>query len=132
MICEKVKILHSDLLKDTLEQELKVICLQLYSEAGQAVSSNEVAADNIKTEFQEHIEASRFVPQHRFGYDETGLFGKKMPKRTYITQKKSLPLKDRLTLLFCGNVSGDSKLKPLFIYHSENPQVFKKNNRMES
>lgn len=90
------------------------------------MSSDKVAADNSKTEFQEHMEASRSVPQRRGSCDETGLSGKKMPQRTYITQKESLPLKGRLTLLLCGNVSGDSELNPLLVYHSENPQVFKK------
>ncbi|XP_036212432.1 tigger transposable element-derived protein 1-like isoform X2 [Myotis myotis] len=89
------------------------------------------------SEFQEFIEAEGFVPQQVFNCDETGLFWKKMPKRTYITQEeKSLPghkpVKDRLTLLLCGNASGDFKLKPLLVYHSENVRVFGKNNVMKN
>ena len=33
--------------------------------------------------------------------------------------------KDRLTLLFGGNASSNIKLKPLLIYHSENPKALK-------
>nr|XP_053650562.1 tigger transposable element-derived protein 1-like [Cherax quadricarinatus] len=56
-----------------------------------------------------------------------------MPKRIFITQEEKAlpehkPMKDRLTLLFCANASGDFKVKPLLVYHSENPRVFKKNN----
>lgn len=58
-----------------------------------------------------------------------------MPKRSYVTQEKSLPeykpVKDRLMSLLCGNVSGDFKLNLLLVYHSENPQLFKKNNILE-
>lgn len=90
---------------------------------GEAVSSNKAAADNFVTEFQEHVEAEGFVSQQVFNCDKTGLFWKKVPKRTYIPQEKSLPghktVKDRLMLL-CGNASGDFKLRPLLDYHSEN------------
>ncbi|XP_007424618.1 tigger transposable element-derived protein 1-like [Python bivittatus] len=66
-----------------------------------------------------------------FNYNEMGLFWKKMPKRTYITEEENAmpghkPMKDRLTLLFCANASGDFKVKPLLVYHSENPRAFKK------
>ena len=74
-----------------------------------------------------------FIPEQVFICGETGLFWKKMPKRTYITrEEKALPghkpIKDRLTLLLCGSASGDFKVKPLLVYHSENPRVFRKNN----
>uniref|UniRef100_A0A670I9I9 DDE-1 domain-containing protein n=1 Tax=Podarcis muralis TaxID=64176 RepID=A0A670I9I9_PODMU len=54
-----------------------------------------------------------------------------MPKRTFITQEEAKlpghkPMKDRLTLLFCANASGNLKIKPLLVYHSENPRTFKK------
>ena len=75
---------------------------------GEIASSNKEAADNFMTEFQEYVEAEGFVPEQVFNCDETGLL-KKIPKRTHTTQK-SLPghkkMKDRLMLLFCGNVSG--------------------------
>ena len=32
----------------------------------------------------------------------------------------------------CGNASGDFKVKPLLVYHSGNPRVFKRNNIMKS
>ncbi|CAH2330513.1 tigger transposable element-derived 1-like [Pelobates cultripes] len=35
-------------------------------------------------------------------------------------------MKDRLILLFCANASGDLKIKPLLVYHSEKPWAFKK------
>ncbi|PNF35334.1 hypothetical protein B7P43_G02588 [Cryptotermes secundus] len=51
--------------------------------------------------------------------------------RTYIKAEDNAlpshkPMRDRLTLLFCANASGDLKIKPLLVYHSETPQAFKK------
>lgn len=47
-------------------------------------------------------------------------------ERTYITaEKKFLPgqkqVKGKLTLMLCTSTSGDYKIKPLLIYHSDNP-----------
>ena len=104
---------------------------------GEAASSDKDAAEKFKVEFARYIKAEEYLPQQVFNCDETGLFWKKMPRRTYITQEeKSLPghkpMKDRFTLLLCGNASGDCKIKPLLVYHSENPRAFKANNIMKS
>ena len=61
----------------------------------------------------------------------------KLPNRTFITEEEKAllgrkPMKDRLTLLMCGNASGDFKVKPLLIYQSDDPRVFKWNNVMKS
>ena len=60
--------------------------------------------------------------------DETGLYWKRMPDQSYINKEEKLmpghkAEKDRLTLLFGGNASGYMKLKPLLVYHSQNPRA---------
>jgi len=99
---------------------------------GEAASSNSEAAEKFVKEFNEFVNSEGYVLNQVFNCDETGLFWKKMPRRTYISkEEKSVPdhkpVKDRLTLLLCGNACGDCKIKPLLVYHSENPRAFKKN-----
>ncbi|KII69328.1 Tigger transposable element-derived protein 1 [Thelohanellus kitauei] len=53
-----------------------------------------------------------------------------MPNRTYITVEENMmsghkPINDRYTLALCANASGDCKVKPLLVYHSENHRAFK-------
>jgi len=67
--------------------------------------------------------------QQVFNCDKTGLFWKRMPRRTCIMKDTIMPghktMKDRLTLLFCANASGDCKVKPLLLYQSENSRALK-------
>ena len=70
---------------------------------GEAASSNKRETEKFKKEFSDLIKAG-LVQQQVFNGDETGLFLKKLPNRTLITEEgKALPgnkpMKDRLTLL---------------------------------
>ena len=99
---------------------------------GEAASSNKDAAEKFVEKFKDFVDREGFIPEQVFNCDETGLSGKKKPKRTYITREEVLPgqkpMKDRLTLLLCGNASGDFEEKLLLVYRSENPRVYKKKN----
>ncbi|XP_067944893.1 tigger transposable element-derived protein 1-like [Watersipora subatra] len=96
----------------------------------EAASSNKKEADHFLKKFEELISNEGYIPQQVFNCDETGLFWKKLPRRTYITAEEiklpgHKPMKDRLTLALCANASEDLKIKPLLVYHSENPRAFK-------
>ncbi|XP_051819411.1 activating transcription factor 7-interacting protein 2 isoform X1 [Antechinus flavipes] len=154
LICKKAKQLHTDLLKDkpgTSDDSSKVfkashgwynkfkkrIGILSMVRHGETATANKKAAETFVGEFRDYVKAEGFIPQQVFNCDETGLFWKKMPNKTYITQEeKALPrhklMKDRLTLLLCGNASGDLKLKPLLVYYNENPHVFKGENVIKS
>ena len=89
------------------------------------------AAEEFATEFQKLTFAEYYLLKQAFNCNETGIFWKKMPKRTYITEggnamSGNKPMKDCLALLFCANSSGDFQVKSLLMYHSENWWAFKK------
>ncbi|XP_032897989.1 tigger transposable element-derived protein 1-like [Amblyraja radiata] len=97
--------------------------------SGEAASANTEGAAAFKEELNRIIVDEKYLPEQIFNVDETCLFWKRMPEHTYIHQEsKTMPgfktYKDRVTLLLGGNVAG-FKLKPLLIYHSENPRALK-------
>lgn len=148
IIAEKARRIHADLIKNApgtsdehkdfkasrgwFERFKKRTGIHNVTRHGEASSANEKEADAFVKEFNAFVKKEGYVPQQIFNVDETGLFWKKLPNRTYITkEEKSLPghkpMKDRLTLVLCGNASGDCRIKPMLIYHSENPRAFKQN-----
>lgn len=96
---------------------------------GNAASSDKKETEELVSEFQKVIDTEVISPQQIFNCNDTGLFWKKMPKKTLIMTEKILPsqkpMKDRLTLLLCTSASGHLKVKSLLVYHSENPRVFR-------
>ena len=102
--------------------------------AGEAKSADEEAAASYPLKLKEIIEEGGYRPKQVFNMDETGLQWKKMPERTYIAKEEKVApgfkaFKDRFTLLFGANLTGDCKLKPVMVYHSENPRALKGYNK---
>ena len=99
--------------------------------------SNKEAAKKYIGKFCDFINAGGYLPQQVFNSDETGLFWKKMPNRTYIAKKeKFMPghksMKDKITILVYANASCDCKIKPMAIYLLDNPRMYKRNKVMTS
>ncbi|XP_051784390.1 tigger transposable element-derived protein 1-like [Erpetoichthys calabaricus] len=149
IICEKVRPIYADLQQQTpgtstdeasgkpfkasrgwFENFKKRTGIHSVVRHGEAASADIKAAEDYLKTFAGIIAAEGYIPQQVFNCDETGLFWKKMPRRTYITAEEKRipghkPMKDRLTLALCANASSDCKIKPLLVYHSENPRAFK-------
>ncbi|XP_069832253.1 tigger transposable element-derived protein 1-like [Dendropsophus ebraccatus] len=95
---------------------------------GEAASGDEKAAREFPKALAQIIAEGDYCAQQVFNVDETGLFWKCLPNRTYISKEvKSAPShkvsKERLTLLLGGNAVGDYKLKPMLVYQAENPRA---------
>lgn len=109
--------------------QLKSVSLQ-----GEAASADKEAAARYTNEtFKSIIEEGGYQPVQVFNMDETGLFWKRMPKRTYIMKEEARApgfkaYKDRVTLVMCGNAAG-FMIKPALIYKAKNPRALKNKNK---
>ena len=97
---------------------------------GEAASADIAAAERYPTELKALIHEGGNDSKQVFNVDETGLFWKRLPNRTFISKTEtSAPgfkaSKDSLTLLLGGNANGDFKFKPFLIYQSESPRAMK-------
>uniref|UniRef100_A0A8C9SKK2 HTH CENPB-type domain-containing protein n=1 Tax=Scleropages formosus TaxID=113540 RepID=A0A8C9SKK2_SCLFO len=98
--------------------------------SGDAASGDVAATESFSAMLKEIIKEGGYLQQQIFNVDETGLFWKKMPSQTCISEEEKEMSgfkagKDRLTLLLGCNASGCCKVKPLLVYHSENPRALK-------
>ncbi|UYV83999.1 TIGD1 [Cordylochernes scorpioides] len=116
---------------------------------GEQASGDVDAAQEYPANFAEIINDNSYTPDQVFNADESGLFWKKMPERTYVSKfyksasesrdfgiiiwlrdpgiggPSHKAAKDRITILFCSNASGDYIMKPLVINKSKMPRAFK-------
>ena len=97
--------------------------------SGESASADHAAAEAYPTTFKSIVEEGGYEARQIFNFDETGLYWKKMPNRTYISvEEKTAPgfkaAKDRITLMFGINMAGH-KLKPVAVYHALNPRALK-------
>ncbi|XP_070611616.1 zinc finger protein 277 isoform X2 [Erythrolamprus reginae] len=101
---------------------------------GEAASGDTGAAEQyVHGTFKDLIEEGGYLPEQVFNMDETGLFWKRMPSRTFLMQDEAKApgfkaQKDRVTLIMCGNAAG-FLMKPGLIYKSRNPRALKNRNK---
>lgn len=104
--------------------------IRLLTISGEKLSSQHELVAPFKTKLHQKITELGLLPQQIYNADETGLFYKMLPRKTYVTaEEKNAPgrkaAKERVTFLACTNADGTHKLKPLIIGRSKNPRCFK-------
>ena len=128
VIQEKAKKLYEDLQSKYLPTDMEK---ENVDEIYQNFQASQGWFERFKVRTNLHIiQSGGCFPKQVFNVDETGLFWKRLPNRTYISKTEKVasgrkPSKNRLTLLLGGNAEGDFKFKPYLIFNSETPRVMK-------
>lgn len=113
-----------------LEKFKKRFGIRLLSMTGEKLSCDVAAVDPYKEKFKEIINELELTPDQIYNADESGLFYRLLPKKTFVHRAEaSAPgrklAKDRITFMPCANASGEHKLKLLVIGTAKNPRAFK-------
>ncbi|KFD68463.1 hypothetical protein M514_19289, partial [Trichuris suis] len=96
--------------------------VRLCAEAG---SADVDPAQTFPIEVQNLVKEKGYCLDQIFNFDETNVYLKRMPKRSYISREHRhatgiCAAKDRVTVMLGANASGDLKLKPLVIHRHAN------------
>ena len=97
---------------------------------GKKLSGDTDAVECFKKEFEQIVERHQLTPSQIYNADETGLNWKCLPTKTLAAaSERSAPgyksSKERITILYCANSSGEHKLKLTTIGKAKNPRSFK-------
>ena len=123
--CRTVKASTGWLKRFLLRHGMRSITLQ-----GEALSADVSSVGNFRKELAEFIEEGGYTLSQVFNADETGLWWKLMPSKTFVhhveVQAKTFKKhKDWVTLMGCANAAGTCKLPLAFIHKSARPRCFK-------
>ncbi|UYV68891.1 hypothetical protein LAZ67_6001499 [Cordylochernes scorpioides] len=127
---KKIKILKEYLDENLMTLNESKSKIMVFRNGGEVASADEEAARKYPEKLAKIIKDGGYCAHQIFNADETGLFWKKMPTRTYIAKSEKnasgfKAAKDRVTLLLCSNASGDRMLKPLLVNRSLKPRALK-------
>ncbi|XP_037823997.1 jerky protein homolog-like [Lucilia sericata] len=104
--------------------------IRLLKQSGEKLSSDAQEVEPFKRKLNQIILENNLPKDAIFNADETGLFWKVLPDKTYVhSGERSAPgrkiSKERITVLVCSNASGSKKIKPLLIGKSRSPRAFR-------
>ncbi|KAG7164944.1 Tigger transposable element-derived protein 1-like 25 [Homarus americanus] len=97
---------------------------------GEEASADRVAAREFPPFLREIMEEGQYTDDQVFNMDESGLFWKKLPSKTFVVKNASKCRgrklqKERITVLFTTNASGTCKLKLSVIHTARKPHAYK-------
>ncbi|XP_054610573.1 tigger transposable element-derived protein 1-like [Dunckerocampus dactyliophorus] len=116
---------------DKFQKRYQMKSVVLHREA--AFADQFAAEEYVNYTFLNILEEGNYHPEQVFNMDETGLFWKRMPSRTFIFKDEAKDCgfkayKDRVTVIMCGNAEG-FLLKPALINKAKNPRALKNKNK---
>ncbi|KAG7172961.1 Tigger transposable element-derived protein 1-like 27 [Homarus americanus] len=97
---------------------------------GEEASADRAAAREFPPFLREIMEEGQYSDDQVFNMDESGLFWKKLPSKSFVVKNSSRirgrkMQKERITVLFTTNASGTCKLKLSVIHTARKPHAYK-------
>lgn len=138
ILMEKAKFFYNKIMKKDdfrasvgwLDKFKRRFGIRLLSLTGERLSCQEDSVEPFIAKFKKTIEEMNLTPDQVYNADESGLFWRLLPKKTFVHKvEASAPgrklAKDRITFMPCSNASGTHKLQMLVIGKSKHPRPFK-------
>ncbi|KAL1768155.1 tigger transposable element-derived protein 2 [Sigmodon hispidus] len=95
---------------------------------GTKLKGDETAASEFCGSFQEFMERENLLPEQIYGADQTGLFWKCLPSRTFDPDQSTSECRssrERIIIMCCANATGLHKLNLCVVGKAKRPRSFK-------